>query len=87
MKRTDDRNVKRDLARALGMNYAFGVEFVAVDRLDDLGLEQVQLEDPALTRQMREDLTPDPARYLGLHGSAILRRYPIQNARIYRLPV
>ena len=26
-------------------------------------------------------------RYLGLHGSAILSRYPIQNARIFRLPV
>jgi hypothetical protein len=45
MKRTDYRDVTRDLAHALGMNYAFGVEFVEVDRLDDLGLEKVQLED------------------------------------------
>jgi endonuclease/exonuclease/phosphatase family metal-dependent hydrolase len=87
MKRTDYRDVARDLAQALKMNYVFGVEFVEVDRLDDLGLEELQLEDPALTQQMREDLRPDRSRYLGLHGSAILSRYPIQNARIFRLPI
>ena len=87
MKRTDYRDVTRDLAHALGMNYVFGVEFVEVDRLNDLGLENIQLEDPSLTQQMREELTPDPSRYLGLHGNAILSRYPFQNARIFRLPV
>jgi endonuclease/exonuclease/phosphatase family metal-dependent hydrolase len=87
MKRTDYRDVTRDLAHSLGMNYVFGVEFVEVDRLDDLGLEKIQLEDPALTQQIREDLKPDPARYLGLHGNAILSRYPIQRARIARLPI
>jgi endonuclease/exonuclease/phosphatase family metal-dependent hydrolase len=87
MKRTEYRDVTKELAHALGMNYVFGIEFVEVDRLDDLGLDKAQLEDPALTEQMREELTPDPNRYLGLHGSAILSRYPIQNARIFRLPV
>ena len=87
MKRTDYRDVTRDLAHALGMNYVFGVEFVEVDRLDDLGLENIQLDDPALTQQIREELKPDPARYLGLHGNAILSRYPIQRARIVRLPI
>ena len=87
IKRTDYRDVARELAHVLGMNYVFGVEFVEVDRLNDLGLEKIQLEDPALAQQMQEELTPDPARYLGLHGSAILSRYPIQNARIFRLPV
>ena len=55
MKRTDYRDVTRDLAHALGMNYVFGVEFVEVDRLDDLGLENIQLDDPALTQQIREE--------------------------------
>ncbi len=87
MKRTDYRDITRDLARALGMNYIFGVEFVEVDRLDDLGLEKVRLDDPALTQQLREELKPDPSRYLGLHGNAILSRYPIQRAWIFRLPV
>ena len=87
MKRTDYLDVTRELAHALGMNYVFGVEFVEVDPLDDLGVEKVQLDDPALAKQMQEDLKPDPARYLGLHGNAILSRYPIQNAQIFRLPV
>ncbi len=87
MKRTDYRDVARDLARALKMNYAFGVEFLEVDRLDDLGLKNVQLEDSGLARKMQEELNPDRARYLGLHGNAILSRYPIRNARIARLPV
>lgn len=87
MKRTDYRDVTQDLARALRMNYVFAVEFVEVDRLGDLGIDPVQLEDPALAQRMQQDLKPDPERYRGLHGSAILSRYPIQNARIYRLPV
>ena len=87
MKRTDYRDVARDLAHTLGMNHVFGVEFVELDRLDDLGLERVPLEDPDLAQKMREELKPDPARYMGLHGNAILSRYPIQNARIFRLPV
>jgi endonuclease/exonuclease/phosphatase family metal-dependent hydrolase len=87
MKRTDYLDVTRELARVLGMNYVFGVEFVEVDRLDDLGVEKVQLDDPALAKQMQEELKPDPARYLGLHGNTILSRYPIQNARLFRLPV
>ena len=33
VKRTDYRDVARDLASALGMNYAYGVEFVEVDPL------------------------------------------------------
>lgn len=86
MKQTGYRDVAKDLAHALGMNYVFGVEFVEVDRLDDLALEKVQLEDAALTQELREELKPDPDRYLGLHGSAILSRYPIQNARIFRFP-
>jgi len=87
MKRTDYRDVAKELAHALNMNYVFGVEFVEVDRLDDLGVDPVQLEDPELAKQMQEELKPDPARYRGLHGNAILSRYPIEHARIYRLPV
>lgn len=87
MKRTDYRDVTRELAQALAMNYVFGVEFVEVDPLEDLGIEKIELDDPALAQRIREDLKPDPARYLGLHGNAILSRYPIQNAKIFRFPV
>jgi endonuclease/exonuclease/phosphatase family metal-dependent hydrolase len=87
MKRTDYRDVAKDLAHALGMSFVFGVEFVEVDRLEDLGIDPVRLDDPGLAQQMQAELKPDPARYLGLHGNAILSRYPLQNARMYRLPV
>lgn len=87
MKRTDYRDVARDLAHALGMNYVFGVEFVEVDRLEDLGFDKVQLDDPELADKLQTELQPDPTRYKGLHGNAILSRYPISSARIVRLPV
>ncbi|HZU26841.1 MAG TPA: endonuclease/exonuclease/phosphatase family protein [Bryobacteraceae bacterium] len=87
MKRTDYRDIARELAKALGMNYAFGVEFVEVDRLVDLGLDPVALEDPDQARQMQDELRADSERYKGLHGNAILSRYPIEHARIVRLNV
>jgi endonuclease/exonuclease/phosphatase family metal-dependent hydrolase len=87
MKRTDYRDVANELAGALSMNYVFGVEFVEVDRLLDLGLDPVQLEDPSQAQRMQEEFHADPARYLGLQGNAILSRYPIERSRIVRLPV
>ncbi len=86
-KRTDYRDIAKELAHALGMNYAFGVEFAEVDKLEDLGLELVDLDDSAPGRQMNDQLRPDPARYRGLEGNAILSRYPIRNTRIVRLPI
>ncbi len=86
MKRTDYRDVARDLAHALHMNYAFGVEFVEVDQLTDLGIEQVDLDAPDVTRKMRNELKPSPDRYRGLHGNAILSRYPLENVTIFRFP-
>jgi len=87
MKRTDYRDVAKELATALGMNYTYGVEFLEVDGLEDLGTESSNLEDPELAKKMDVDLKPEPAKYRGLHGNAILSRYPISDARIYKLPV
>lgn len=87
MKRTEYRNVARDLAAALHMNYAYAVEFVEVDPLFALGTEPVELSGPEETRRLQQDLQVDRDRYLGLHGTAILSRYPISNARVVRLPV
>src|SRR6266545_1144129 len=53
LKRTDYRNVARELATALNMNYAFGVEFVEVDPLT-LGTEQ--LEDESRWREKPSNL-------------------------------
>jgi endonuclease/exonuclease/phosphatase family metal-dependent hydrolase len=87
MKRTEYRDVTRELAAALHMNYAYGVEFVEVDPLFDLDTEQLHLTDVQQDQRLQQDLQVDRQRYHGLHGTAILSRYPIEHARILRLPV
>jgi endonuclease/exonuclease/phosphatase family metal-dependent hydrolase len=87
MQRTEYRDIARDLATALRMNYAYGVEFVEVDPVFDLNTEQVHLGDARQERRLQQDLQVDPQQYRGLHGTAILSRYPIERARILRLPV
>jgi endonuclease/exonuclease/phosphatase family metal-dependent hydrolase len=87
MKRTEYRDIARDLAAALQMNYAYGVEFVEVDPVFDLNTEQVHLGDAQQDRRLQQDLQVDRQQYHGLHGTAILSRYPIESARILRLPV
>ena len=80
MKRTYYRNVIADLATALQMNYAYGVEFVEVDPIA-LGLEKfegVKDGDEELIR----DTKVDPAKYKGLHGTAILSRYRLENVQL-----
>ena len=90
MTRSQYHAVARELATALKLNYVYGVEFVEVDPLK-LGTEQFTDEDTggddALKEDLNSSLKPDPARYKGLHGSAILSRYPITNAHMERLPV
>ncbi len=87
MKRTEYRDVARELAAALHMNYTYGVEFVEVDPLFDLDIEQLHLTDAQQDQRLQQDLQVDRQRYHGLHGTAILSRYPIEGARILRLPV
>jgi endonuclease/exonuclease/phosphatase family metal-dependent hydrolase len=87
MKRTEYRDVARELAAALHMNYAYGVEFVEVDPVFALGTEQVHLPDTEQDRRLQEDLLVNREHYRGLHGTAVLSRYPIRSARILQLPV
>jgi len=84
--RTDYRNVARELAQALKMNYAYAVEFLEIDPLN-LGLEKVNLEDKAAQEDIQKSFEADKSRYLGLHGTAVLSRYPIRKASIRSLPV
>jgi endonuclease/exonuclease/phosphatase family metal-dependent hydrolase len=84
--RTDYRNVARELAQALKMNYAYAVEFLEIDPLE-LGLEKVNLEDKAAQEDIQKSFAADKSRYLGLHGTAVLSRYPIRKASIRSLPV
>ncbi len=77
--RTDYRNVARELAQSLKMNYAYAVEFLEIDPLN-LGLEKVTLTDKAAQEDIQKSFEPDKSRYLGLHGTAVLSRYPIRKA-------
>jgi endonuclease/exonuclease/phosphatase family metal-dependent hydrolase len=84
--RTDYRDVARELAQSLHMNYAFGVEFLEVDPLN-LGLEQVKMDDKAAQADIQKSFEPDKDRYLGLHGTAVLSRYPIRSVTVRPLTV
>lgn len=94
MNRTRFRNVAAELADAFGMNYAYGVEFVEVDPItmgidQQVVLQEVQEayagphQDKAeMIAYVKQIMTPDPARYRGLHGTAILSRYRLENVRL-----
>lgn len=79
LKRSDYRNVAEDLARKLKMNYAFGVQFIELSPI------QFEEEFTAVDPQQKEILElikVDPERYKGLHGLAILSRFPLENVRL-----
>lgn len=94
MNRTRSRNVAAELADAFGMNYAYGVEFVEVDPIT-MGIDQQVVaqeveetySEPGQDRSemlayVKQIMTPDPQRYKGLHGTAILSRYRLDNVRL-----
>lgn len=79
VKRTDYRNVAADLAARLGMNYAFGVQFVELSPIQIKG--EVIAENQS-EREVLDLIEVDPARYIGLQGIAILSRFPLENVRL-----
>lgn len=85
--RTNYENIVEKIADAYKMGYVFGTEFIEVDPYQ-LGVkrfsekERVFLEAEAL-RQL-DNINEE--KYHGLHGTAILSKYPILNAKIIRLP-
>ena len=82
VKRTDYRDVASDLASALGMNYAYGAEFVEVDPLV-LGIETFEgMKDPNERAALVKESAVDKTRTQNLHGTAILSRYPLSNVRL-----
>jgi endonuclease/exonuclease/phosphatase family metal-dependent hydrolase len=83
MTRTGYRHVAEELAAVLNMNYAFGVEFVEVDRIK-LGLEDLTITPDMDVTDIIRDIPIDAELYRGLHGNAILSRYPIQEVKILR---
>ena len=83
LKRTNYRNIAKELATAMQMNYVLGVEFVEVDPLS-LGIETLEGETSADKAKMIENFAVDKTRTLGLHGTAIFSRFPLHNPRVIR---
>jgi endonuclease/exonuclease/phosphatase family metal-dependent hydrolase len=83
LKRTNYRNVARELASAMRMNYAYAVEFVEVDPLT-LGTETLEDETSTDKTEIVQNIAVDKSRTLGLHGTAILSRFPLRNVRVVR---
>ncbi len=83
LKRTNYRNVARELATAMRMNYAYAVEFVEVDPLT-LGTETLEDETGTDKAEIVQNIAVDKSRTLGLHGTAILSRFPLRNVRVVR---
>jgi len=69
MARSGQHHTTRDLAEALGMGHAFGVEFVELGTGDPY--------ETSLFAEMPNDH--------GLHGNAILSRYPLENVSLLPL--
>jgi endonuclease/exonuclease/phosphatase family metal-dependent hydrolase len=82
VKRTQYREVVRELAETLHMNWAYGVEFIEVDS-KQLGTDTFDDHEPAEARQeLLDEFKVDKDRVRALHGNAILSRYPIRSARL-----
>ncbi len=86
IKRTEYREVVRELGEALKMNWAYGVEFVEIDPVT-LGIEKFEEALPADRAEMRKQIAVDRNLFQGLHGTAILSRYPIKQATLQPLRV
>lgn len=82
VKRTQYREVVRELAETLNMNWAYGVEFLEVDS-KQLGTDTFEdKEDEKERQQLLEQFRVDKDKVRALHGNAVLSRYPILGARL-----
>ena len=74
MGRTQYRNIAKEFGHKLGMHTVFAPEFI---------------ELAPFFRESKSDETGKPIdkdKYIGLHGGAVLSRYPIVDAKVIRLP-
>ena len=82
VKRTEYREVVRELAEALNMNWAYGVEFLELDP-KQLGADSFEeVEDQKARQELLDFFKVDEDRVRALHGNAVLSRYPIRSARL-----
>ena len=84
MKRSGYRPTAKDLAQALGMNYAYVPIYVEVDPVQ-LGTEPIRFKEGPVDVEATTYFAVDPSRYKGLFGVAVLSRYPIVSVETFRL--
>lgn len=72
MARSDQQHTARLMAYHLGMNYAWGLEFVELTLGDS---------------QDRRHIGDNEQNFYGLHGNAILSKFKIMDGKIFRNPV
>lgn len=86
LKRTGYRSVVRELGDALNMNWAYGVEFIEVDPIS-LGTEKLaEWENEAERQRLLAEIQVDKKQLRALHGTVVLSRYPILEARLGPFP-
>lgn len=78
MARTSYRHTAKELAAALRMNYAYGVEFV---ELSPVAPDAKTCDKATAENTTKPAERVDPARYKGLHGTAILSRFRSRRPR------
>ena len=82
VKRTEYREVVREMGKALNMNWAYGVEFLEIDpkQLGTDTFDDGETKDEQ--QQLEAVFAVDKDRLRALHGNAVLSRYPIRSARL-----
>jgi endonuclease/exonuclease/phosphatase family metal-dependent hydrolase len=79
VKRSGYRNVVANLAKTLRMNYAFGVQFV---ELTPISLSREKKSQKKEENEVLDLIRVDSGQYKGLHGVAVLSRFPLENVRL-----
>jgi endonuclease/exonuclease/phosphatase family metal-dependent hydrolase len=82
VKRTQYREIIRELGEILNMNWAFGVEFLEIDP-KQIGTDSFEYgEDEQKRQRLLDVFEVDKGRLRALHGNAVLSRYPVRSARV-----
>lgn len=84
IKRSGYLNATEELAKTLGMNYAYAPQYLEVDPVL-LGTEDLFLDDGSEDIEAENYFLEDPAKFKGVFGSAVLSRYPIKKVEIFPL--
>jgi len=82
VKRSQYREVIRELGETLNMNWAYGVEFLEIDS-KQLGIDTFDYGETLEQKQeLRELFSVDKNKLRAMHGNAVLSRYPIRSAKV-----